>query len=147
MKPSLIREAGTGLRLYATGKKGLSCLQGAVSSRGSQSIACVCLGKDSNVLDDFSDKILKCCEQHQIPYNVYPHVPGEPYTMAIAAGWQRLIRDVPPDRLIVLHDSLLPRYRGFNPLVNAILNQDSFVGVTALRAEERYDSGGILPGP
>ncbi|MEI8289513.1 MAG: formyltransferase family protein [Verrucomicrobiota bacterium] len=143
MKPSLTREAGTGLRIYASGKKGLSCLQGAVSSQSSRSIAEVLVGKDTHVLDDFSDKILEYCQQQQIPSAIFPNTLTGKYLMAIAAGWQRLIHDVPSEKLIVFHDSLLPKYRGFNPLVTAVLNQDSSVGVTALRGEARYDTGSI----
>ncbi len=143
MKPSLSREAGTGLRIYATGKKGLSCLQGAVSSHGPQIIAGVLIGKDPNVLDDFSTAILEYCNLQKIPTAVFPSLLNSPFLMAIAAGWQRLIHDVPAEKLIVFHDSLLPKYRGFNPLVTAVLNQDSTVGVTALRGEARYDEGDI----
>ena len=131
------------MRIYATGKKGLSCLQGAVSSHGPQIIAGVLIGKDPNVLDDFSTAILEYCNLQKIPTAVFPSLLNSPFLMAIAAGWQRLIHDVPAEKLIVFHDSLLPKYRGFNPLVTAVLNQDSTVGVTALRGEARYDEGDI----
>jgi len=47
-------------------------------------------------------------------------------------------------RLIVVHDSLLPKYRGFNPLVTALINGDSEIGATALWAAEEYDRGDII---
>ena len=49
--------------------------------------------------------------------------------------------------LIVLHDSLLPKYRGFAPLPTALINAEPYVGVTALFAKEKsdeYDRGDIL---
>jgi methionyl-tRNA formyltransferase len=46
--------------------------------------------------------------------------------------------------LIVFHDSLLPRYRGFAPLVCALINGEFRIGVTALLAGEAYDDGPIL---
>jgi methionyl-tRNA formyltransferase len=46
--------------------------------------------------------------------------------------------------VIVLHDSLLPCYRGFAPLVNMLLNAEPELGVTALMATQKYDDGPIL---
>jgi len=46
--------------------------------------------------------------------------------------------------LVVIHDSLLPRYRGFNPLVTALLNRDEVIGATALIASSEYDRGDII---
>jgi methionyl-tRNA formyltransferase len=48
--------------------------------------------------------------------------------------------DVP---LVVFHDSILPQYRGFNPLVSALINGDSRVGVTAMGTDE-FDKGDII---
>jgi methionyl-tRNA formyltransferase len=43
-----------------------------------------------------------------------------------------------------MHDSLLPKYRGFAPLPNALINGEREVGVTALFASEEYDMGDIV---
>jgi methionyl-tRNA formyltransferase len=43
-----------------------------------------------------------------------------------------------------MHDSLLPKYRGFAPLVNCLVNGEKKVGVTALFASEEYDRGDII---
>ena len=48
------------------------------------------------------------------------------------------------DRLIVTHDSILPKYRGFAPLVNMLINGEIFLGVTFLFASEKYDCGKII---
>ena len=45
---------------------------------------------------------------------------------------------------MVFHDSLLPRHRGFNPLVTALICGDEVTGVTALLAAAEYDRGDIL---
>jgi methionyl-tRNA formyltransferase len=39
---------------------------------------------------------------------------------------------------------LLPRYRGFAPLVSALINGDKELGVTALYANEKFDRGDII---
>ncbi len=44
---------------------------------------------------------------------------------------------------INLHASLLPRYRGASPIVGAIVNGDSFTGVTTMEMAEALDAGPI----
>ena len=43
--------------------------------------------------------------------------------------------------MIIFHDSLLPKYRGFAPLVNSLINQEKEIGVTAIKASQNYDEG------
>ena len=46
--------------------------------------------------------------------------------------------------IIIFHDSLLPRYRGFAPTPTAIIAGDDAVGVTMLFASDEVDSGEII---
>jgi methionyl-tRNA formyltransferase len=76
-----------------------------------------------------------------------------------------LIRDTAPDMIIVvafgqilskkllmipkwgainIHASLLPKYRGAAPIQRAILNNESFTGLTIMRIDEGLDAGPIL---
>jgi methionyl-tRNA formyltransferase len=59
------------------------------------------------------------------------------------AGWQYLF-SFHDSRIVVFHDSLLPRYRGFAPTVTALIAGDSAVGVTALTPDSGVDTGPIL---
>ena len=54
------------------------------------------------------------------------------------------MQNITKEKLVVFHDSLLPRYRGFAPLVNALLNKERTIGVTALFGSEEYDKGNII---
>jgi len=63
--------------------------------------------------------------------------------LTFVVGWQYLFLACPP-HVIVFHDSLLPRYRGFAPTVTAMLNGDSVVGVTALQLAADADAGPIV---
>ncbi len=45
---------------------------------------------------------------------------------------------------INLHASILPKYRGASPIQEAILHQDRYTGVTAMKMEEGLDTGDIL---
>jgi methionyl-tRNA formyltransferase len=63
--------------------------------------------------------------------------------LVFLAGWQFIV-DLDPRRTVILHDSLLPRYRGFAPTVAALINGDDRIGVTALRPAPAADEGDIL---
>jgi hypothetical protein len=58
-------------------------------------------------------------------------------------GWQYVIPGADLD-LIVFHDSLLPRYRGFAPTVTALMNGDPELGVTAFIPVAEADAGPIV---
>ena len=45
---------------------------------------------------------------------------------------------------INLHASLLPKYRGASPIQEAILNQEKFTGITAMKMDIGLDTGDIL---
>ena len=65
---------------------------------------------------------------------------GADYSIAIS--WKWIITNV--DNLIVLHDSLLPKYRGFAPLVSQLIEGEKDLGVSAIFANEFYDQGDII---
>jgi methionyl-tRNA formyltransferase len=69
--------------------------------------------------------------------------PGRISDLAIAVGWKKLI-EANYSQVIVIHDSLLPKYRGFNPLLTALINGDTRIGATALIATDEVDAGPIV---
>ncbi|MBT2231430.1 methionyl-tRNA formyltransferase [Nonomuraea sp. NEAU-A123] len=54
------------------------------------------------------------------------------------------IFDLPPHGTLNVHDSLLPAYAGFSPLIWALINGEREVGVTAHRMNAELDAGDIL---
>jgi methionyl-tRNA formyltransferase len=50
--------------------------------------------------------------------------------LVLLAGWQWLSKEV-DRRFVVFHDSLLPKLRGFNPTVTALIAGETEIGVTA----------------
>ncbi|MEU7854207.1 methionyl-tRNA formyltransferase [Nonomuraea sp. NPDC049141] len=54
------------------------------------------------------------------------------------------IFDLPPHGTLNVHDSLLPAYAGFSPLIWALINGEKEVGVTAHRMNAELDAGDIL---
>lgn len=110
-------------------------------------IARVVIGADENLYKDYSDEIKAICLEYKVAYctrDDFVNVFYEPeVTIAIAAGWRWIIKSNFA-QIIVFHDSLLPKYRGFNPLVSALLNHEPFVGVTAIVANNKFDCGDIV---
>ncbi|MGI8485818.1 MAG: methionyl-tRNA formyltransferase [Thermomicrobiales bacterium] len=55
----------------------------------------------------------------------------------------RWVLDLPRHGCVNLHASLLPHYRGANPIATAILNGDSTTGVSLMRMESGLDTGPV----
>ncbi|MEI6095794.1 MAG: formyltransferase family protein [Gammaproteobacteria bacterium] len=133
------------LVIFVMGEKGFSLLRALFELDCTEIVECV-VGRDKNILDDQSKSIKSFCEKNNINFTWYgaENCAMDGIDLYIAAGWRWMIRDIPRDQLIVLHDSLLPKYRGFLPLVSALLNRESVTGVTALLGSDKYDNGNIL---
>ena len=55
------------------------------------------------------------------------------------------IIDAFPSGMLVMHPSLLPKYRGACPIQHAILNQDAVTGTSVIEiAKGVFDAGDIL---
>lgn len=63
--------------------------------------------------------------------------------LIFTVGWQNLI-GTECGNLVVLHDSLLPKFRGFAPTVAALLVGETRLGVTAFVPTSEVDVGPIL---
>jgi methionyl-tRNA formyltransferase len=125
--------------LYLSGTKGLAALQSAIQYP--QNISAVRIAPDSGVVNDPYQLMLKIIQENKLNLITTdaPIVEKE----ALAVGWKFLIKG-PYERLFVIHDSLLPKYRGWNPLVTALQNKDQEIGVTLLLADEQIDHGPIV---
>lgn len=130
------------ITLFLMTQKGYQLLADTVGDYG-KLFARVVIGKDAALDDDYSEKLRDLCEKHDIEWSFRGADQKIGTEYALAVGWRWMI-DFPQDKLIVFHDSLLPRYRGFNPLVSALINGDEKVGVTALFGSDRYDAGPII---
>lgn len=129
------------VRLYLLGQKGYIAIRQLPDGFNSL-VSEVIIGQDGNVEEDYFEQIKKEAERRSIQHYSRKAEPESVPTHKIAIGWRWLIADY--SNLIVFHDSLLPRYRGFNPLVSALLNGDEQLGVTALKAAEHFDAGEII---
>ena len=129
------------ITLFLMTKKGLKVLNSALEYL--ELIDSVIIGRDSNVKNDYSDEIKNVCIQNNIRF----FYRNDNYTITseycLSVSWKWLL-DNKHRKLIVFHDSLLPKYRGFAPLVNMLINKEEYFGVTALFAQEEYDRGDII---
>ena len=128
---------------FLLGKKGLEVLN-LLDQKSIENIDMLVIGTDKNVQKDYSEDIRQRCLGYGVPHVTSNKTSSFSSKYAIAIGWRRLINCEETQRLIVLHDSILPRLRGFNPLVTALINGDKEIGVTALFASEEYDRGEII---
>ncbi|MEU6352027.1 methionyl-tRNA formyltransferase [Streptomyces sp. NPDC047072] len=68
--------------------------------------------------------------------------------LIVANNWRTWlppeIFDLPPHGTLNIHDSLLPTYAGFSPLIWALINGEKEVGVTAHRMDAELDMGDVL---
>ncbi|MFC5286900.1 methionyl-tRNA formyltransferase [Actinokineospora guangxiensis] len=66
----------------------------------------------------------------------------------VATNWRTWIPPrvftLPPKGTLNVHDSLLPAYAGFSPLIWSLINGESHVGVTAHMMDETLDAGDIV---
>lgn len=130
---------------FVMGEKGLVSLSRFISQFGAQQIAFVVSSEDKAVKHDYFEEIKSETVSHNIPFYSRKNYSDSLITQAtitVAIGWRWLIRD--PGLLIVFHDSILPKYRGFAPLVNMLKNGETEIGVTALIGVDEYDKGPIL---
>jgi len=68
--------------------------------------------------------------------------------LIIMAGWMRIVTNTLieafPDRIINIHPSLLPKYKGLMAIERAFENRDPVTGVTVHYVTEELDSGAII---
>ena len=131
--------------LYLLNQKGYTVLNDLISAFSYEIISFVVSDFDKGLENDYFEEIKLTCFNNNIKF--YNRVDISDYSglysdYIFAVGWRWLIKS--SSNLIVLHDSILPKYRGFSPLVNMLINGEKRIGVTALKASYEYDKGDII---
>ncbi|GGK84091.1 methionyl-tRNA formyltransferase [Streptomyces flaveus] len=105
----------------------------------------------------WDDSVADLAEKHGIPV-LLRNRPDDPELLTalreaepdliVANNWRTVLPpevfDLPPHGTLNIHDSLLPAYAGFSPLIWALINGERAVGVTAHRMNAELDAGDIL---
>ena len=121
------------------GTKGLAAFKAIIDN--SFFVSSVAVMPDLGVLNDPFEELKNLAISNGIPLNPTGSKMSAPN--ALAVGWKKLIT-ANYENLYVIHDSLLPKYRGWNPLVSALQNRDSSTGVSLIRADDQMDHGPII---
>lgn len=128
--------------LYLMGKKGLAVLAKLYEEGLLTLIDSIIMSRDKNVEEDCYFEIIDFCQRHNVRHFDRKDAYDLKSKYGVAVAWRWMIKD--NIKLIVLHDSLLPKYRGFAPLVNMLIHREPYIGVTALFATDGYDKGDII---
>ena len=86
-------------------------------------------------------------ERVRTPESVARLTAAAPELMVVIAYGQimpRSVLEIPPQGVLNVHASLLPRHRGAAPIAHAILSGDSVTGVTIMQMDELLDHGPVL---
>ncbi|MFI7056965.1 methionyl-tRNA formyltransferase [Streptosporangium canum] len=105
----------------------------------------------------WDDSVAELAEKHGVPVLLRYRPDDEELLAAlrdaapdiiVANNWRTWlpseIFDLPPHGTLNVHDSLLPAYAGFSPLIWALINGEKEVGVTAHRMNAELDVGDIV---
>ncbi len=130
------------ITLFCMTEKGYRVLE-TIISYSPEIIECVVSSRDPNIGQDYYDQISTLCKANDILFYSRSVIKEIHSPIAIAVSWRWLIQPA-SSTLLVFHDSILPKYRGFAPLVSALINGEKRIGVTALIASDKYDCGDII---
>ncbi|MEV0037545.1 MULTISPECIES: methionyl-tRNA formyltransferase [unclassified Streptomyces] len=105
----------------------------------------------------WDDSVAELAEKHGVPVLLRNRPDDEELLrtlreaapdIIVANNWRTWlppeIFDLPPHGTLNVHDSLLPAYAGFSPLIWALINGEPEVGVTAHRMDGELDAGDVV---
>ncbi len=123
------------------GNAGFTVLRRHVEAFGVSAVGHVQVSADQQVTNDPAGDIITWCAKEQIPARLQSGF-GHSENFCFFIGWPAK----PPvhNRNIVFHEGLLPRYRGYAPLINSLISGEREIGVTALLASGPNDDGPLL---
>jgi methionyl-tRNA formyltransferase len=141
--------------LFLASRRGYAVLKKLISANATI-CGILCLVEDPHE-EQFHPKVSAIAKEQAIPLLYSTDIKPSEYQsvlekfkpdIAFAIGWRYLISkaaySVPPKGTLILHDALLPKYRGFAPMNWAIINGEKETGVTLFHIAEGIDSGPIV---
>lgn len=104
----------------------------------------------------FSDSVEELAREHGIPVHLTEQADAETIDLVkraepdviVVNSWYTWmpaeLYAMPPHGTLNLHDSLLPKFTGFSPVLWALISGESEFGLTVHRMDEQLDTGDIL---
>jgi len=134
--------------VLATTKKGFLTLKSILERPDyTDYISYVVTDREKGVLKDFSYDIEELCKLKNIPCLLKTEFEKKfnnenlKNFVLLAIGWKWII-DHP--EVYIIHDSILPKYRGFAPLVNMLINGEKVIGASLIKGAKDFDRGEII---
>lgn len=136
-------------------EKGLASLQEALKYGPASDLSVVTF-QETGVVRSYTDKITALAQDNDCHVFEWQDFADDPVEFidthhirsALCVGWRCLMPDVAVNvmggRVVIAHDSLLPKLRGFAPLPTAMILGYRTTGVTFFHAGQSVDSGPIL---
>jgi methionyl-tRNA formyltransferase len=141
--------------LFVGSRRGYAVLKKLVEEKA-QIAGILCLVEDPHE-EQFHPRVTAIAKENNIPIFYSNEVKSAEYTnvlkkinpdIAFAIGWRYLITkeaySIPLKGTLIIHDSLLPKYRGFAPMNWAMINGETKTGVTLFHIAEGVDCGPIV---
>lgn len=114
------------IAFYVMNSKGLFVLKRFIEKFGANAISYVVSEQDKALQYDGFEEIKQLVQNNDISFYSRTQFDVEienRFTgLKFAIGWRWLIKN--ETNLVVFHDSLLPKYRGFAPLVNSLIKKE-----------------------
>ncbi|MDQ2842058.1 MAG: hypothetical protein M3Y72_13650 [Acidobacteriota bacterium] len=144
----------SGIALIIARRRGAALLRRLVE-RGDSIRGCIIMNDDAHE-EPWADRISDLAQESGIAHVIARSFQNEGARSAlhswkpaavIAENWRTM---VPPEvyesvpSFVVLHESLLPKYRGFAPLSWPIINGETTTGVTLFHIAREVDAGDIV---
>lgn len=147
--------AQSGTLLCVATQKGLVALESAIQV-ADPSMLHVCTFEETGVVESHDARIRTTAKEHgcqpamlrELRENFLRFVIDRGIARVLCIGWRYIVPmqvvHALNGHVVVAHDSLLPRLRGFAPLPTAMIIGERETGVTFLRAGAGADDGDIL---
>lgn len=152
---SIMKKTGK-IGLFIGTERGYEALVELVKAK--VNIICVLvLKQDEHEIRNFTSKIVDVCEKNNIPFDLSTKINSILYKdfllkyqpdVLFLVGWRFLIPqnclEIPKRGIFVLHDSLLPKYRGIAPTTWPLINGEKETGLSLIYADLEMDAGDIV---
>jgi len=128
--------------LFLVGSKGQQVLENLVEDLD---IEFVLSYNDKNTFDDSFYLIKGICLGRKIKFYEGKTLPEDEYQIVdkiIIIGWQFLLKDH-LKKIIIIHDSKLPEYKGWSPTVQYLIDGNPYLAATAFAPTMKMDTGNI----
>ena len=142
--------------MFIASEKGYTALKRLITQKNTDKVGAVVTFEEIDVDLSWDSNIKEECKKNNIPFYLWKDakdklieiIQRNNFICAITISWKFLLpmemNNYLQYPLIVFHDSLLPKYRGFAPAPTAIMCGETNIGVTAIFANEQIDEGDIV---